>query len=421
MNSLQLFRTNPAFGRYWSARSVSLVGDGVAAVALLLLITGSGANATGVATLLLAQAVPRFFGPIAGALPDRFEVKRLLILAELGQGVIFIAIALVPSRVALLVPLVALASALATIFGAAGRTVMPRLVEKSQLMPANAWMGTAFNLQAAVGPVLGGALAAAFAPRGALLVNAVTFFIGAALMLGMPKMENHATDGGTRPGFLAGIGAGIAFTWQHRTARAIFLLLLFGVMFASLDNIALVFLARELGAGALGFGLLGTGSGVAMIAASLWLTRPTANFSPVALLASGWIIAGMGIALTGVAPILGIAVAAQALAGVGNSIALIGEETLLQKSVPPDMLGRVGGAFSSAAFAGSALAYAVGGFVVSAVSPRTALVVAGLGLTAVTLLCLPALRRGTAGTGSKSEVAAHHDGSALDTPSSPSA
>ncbi|MET8628239.1 MFS transporter [Kitasatospora sp. NPDC004669] len=417
MSSFQIFRTNPAFRRYWTARSVSLVGDGIATVALLLLITGSGASATGVAALLLAQAVPRFFGPVAGALPDRFEVKRLLLLAELGQGAVFVAIALVPSNVALLVPLVALSSALATVFNAAGRTVMPRLVDEPQLMPANAWMGTAFNLQAALGPVLGGTVAALLDPRGALLVNAVSFFVGAALLLGLPRMEPSGASAGDRPGFLAGIGAGIAFTWQHRTARAIFLLLLFGIMFASLDNVVLVFLSRDvLEAGPFGFGLLGTGAGAAMVAASLWLTRPTAKFSAVALLAGGWIIAGLGIALTGAAPVLAVAVVTQAVMGLGNSIAMIGEETLLQKAVPAEMLGRVGGSLSSAAFAGSALAYAVGGFVAAAVSPRTSLLVAGIGLAVVTLLCLPGLRAGGRG-----ETPPAADGQAVGAAPSPSA
>ncbi|PKV84119.1 MFS transporter [Streptomyces sp. TLI_146] len=398
MSSFHIFRANPAFRRYWSARSVSLVGDGIATVALLLLITGSGASPTGVAALLLAQAVPRFFGPIAGALPDRFEVRRLLLLAEIGQGVVFIAIALVPSHTIVLVPLVALASSLATVFNAAGRTVMPRVVDTDQLMPANAWMGTAFNLQAALGPVLGGTAAALIEPSGALLVNAVSFFIGAALLLGLPRMEpvgssDTNTPGTKAPGFLAGVGAGIAFTWRHRTARAIFLLLLFGIMFASLDNVVLVFLARDvLDSGSFGFGLLGTGSGAAMVLASLWLTRSTSKLSAVTLLAGGWIVAGLGIALTGVAPVLAVAVATQALMGVGNSVAMIGEETLLQKGVPAEMLGRVGGALSSAAFAGSALAYAVGGFVASALAPRTSLTIAGVGLMAVTVLCLPGLR-----------------------------
>ncbi|MFF3643699.1 MFS transporter [Streptomyces sp. NPDC002564] len=395
VSSFQLFRANPAFRRYWSARSVSLVGDGVATVALLLLITGSGASATGVAALLLAQAVPRFFGPVAGALPDRFEVKRLLLFAEIGQGAVFIAIALVPSNTALLVPLVALASSLSTVFNAAGRTVMPRLVEADQLVPANAWMGTAFNLQAALGPVLGGTVAALIEPRGALLVNAVTFFVGAALLLGMPRMEPSGPAPGDGPGFLAGIGAGIAFTWRHRLARSIFLLLLLGIMFASLDNVVLVFLARDvLDSGSFGFGLLGTGSGAAMVLASLWLTRSTTKVSAVALLAGGWLVAGLGIALTGIAPVLAVAVATQAVMGVGNSVAMIGEETLLQKGVPPEMLGRVGGALSSAAFAGSALAYAVGGFVATALEPRASLVIAGVGLMVVTVCCLPGLRSG---------------------------
>ncbi|WP_078510540.1 MFS transporter [Streptomyces himastatinicus] len=393
MNSLQLFRVNPDFRRYWTARSISLIGDGVAMVALLLLAGNSDAGAAGVAAVLLAQSVPRFFGPVAGALPDRFEVRRILLVAELGQGAVFVAIAAVPSTTAALVPLVALSSCLATVFVAAGRTVMPRLVEEPQLMSANAWMGTAFNLQAAVGPVIGGALTAAFEPRGALLVNALTFFVGAFFLLRLPRLEPVRDATGKRGNFLADIGAGLVFTWRHRAARVIVLLLLFGVLFGSLDNVALVLLASDvLDAGPLGFGLLGTASGVAMVAASLWLTRSATTFSPATIMAGGWIITGAGLAATGLSPVLAVAVAAQGVAGMGNSLAMVGEETLLQKSVPAAMLGRVGGAVSSAAFAGSALAYAAGGYLASVLSPRTVLIIAGTGLMAVTAACVPALR-----------------------------
>jgi MFS family permease len=410
MNSFHLFRANPSFRRYWLARSISLIGDGVAMVALLLLVTEGDAGASGIAAVLLAQSVPRFFGPVAGALPDRFEVRRILLLAEIGQGLLFVAIALAPASLIVLVPLVALSSALATIFVSAGRTVMPRLVDDQQLLPANAWMGTAFNLQAALGPVIGGALTLAFAPRGALLLNALTFFVGFLCLLRLPRLEPLPAPAGGRGHFLADIGAGLVFTWRHRAARAIVLLLLFGVLFGSLDNVALVLLAvDELHSGAFGFGLLGTASGVAMVAASLWLTRPRGNFSAATIMAGGWLLTGAGLALTGIAPILAIAVAAQAVAGMGNSFALVGEETLLQKSVPAAMLGRVGGAVSSAAFAGSALAYAAGGYLATALSARTVLVIAGVGLMTVTAACIPALRAADRSNGTESDHAVPAD------------
>src|SRR5260370_2210586 len=71
-------------------------------------------------------------------------------------------------------------------------------------------------------------------------------------------------------------------------------------------------------------------------------------------------------ALTGLAPGVLLAAAAQAAAGVGNTLDLVGTDTLIQRVVPPPLPGRAFGAGSTAAQAGSGLAYAAPAFVVAA-------------------------------------------------------
>ena len=63
----------------------------------------------------------------------------------------------------------------------------------------------------------------------------------------------------------------------------------------------------------------------------------------------------------------------------------IGGDTLLQRSVPSAMLGRVFGLTKTAAFLGSGLAYAIGGVLVDVMNARAVFVVASAGVFAASV------------------------------------
>jgi MFS family permease len=71
----------------------------------------------------------------------------------------------------------------------------------------------------------------------------------------------------------------------------------------------------------------------------------------------------------------------------------IAADTLIQRAVPPQMLGRVFGLVSTAGFGGSTLAYAAGGPLLDLTSPRAVFVIAGTGILAVTAFLWFSLRR----------------------------
>ena len=163
------------------------------------------------------------------------------------------------------------------------------------------------------------------------------------------------------------------------------------VAFAGVDNVALVFLARdELRAGPLGFGLAASGFGVGMLLASAAYTR-TGGRSPVAMLLAGTAATGAGTLLTGLAPALAVAVATQLVAGAGNATENIGYDTVVQDLVPRELLGRVFGTVGTAAQLGAALAYAGAGPLVSLAGPRAVFVLGGAGTLATLLALAPAL------------------------------
>jgi MFS family permease len=389
-------RDAPAFRRLLAARTVSHVGDGIALIALVLLVQGGRGTGTAVGALLLATSIPRFLGPIAGAIVDRVEQRSLMVACDVGQAAIFGTIAWLDPSFPLLLGLVALAAAFDTLFGPAGRSALPALVRPEQLMRANAWIGMSLNIQVAAGPVLGGLLVTWLGVRGALAANALSFVLSALFLIGLPPLRAPA-DGEAARGFLAVGMDGLRFARRNRVVRTLIVALFVGVAFAGLDDVALVFLVRDtLGGSALAYGLVTGAYGVGMLAGSLGLSWKGTAAAAGTVFLLGWVAGGIGAVLTGIAPLIALVAVGQAIAGVGNAVEVVAMDTLVQRSVPREMLGRVFGLVGTAAPAGHTLAFAAGGFLVDFTSPRIVFLIAGFGVLLVLVPVMLVLRRADA-------------------------
>jgi MFS family permease len=380
-----LLRREPGFARLWAAKAVSHVGDGAALVALVVYVQQTQRTGVAVSALLLADTLPTLLGPLAGALVDRVEQRRLMLGAQVGQAVLYATMAALLPPFPVLLVLVAAASLLATVFAPAGRSAVPALVAPRELVRANSWMGMAMTLQGTIGPAVGGLLIAVAGIRGALWGNALSFAVSAVLVGGLPALrpEPAATE---RVGLLKSTGEGLTYALRHRVARALVIGLGFGVMFAAVDDVALVFLARDdLNAGALGYGVLVSvyGIGFALGSFALMRTRATGAAGAFTL---GLLLTGVGGLLTGLAPMLGVAALAQAVAGSGNGLDVVATDTLVQRSVPRSHRGRVFGVVSAATLLGGAIARGLGGVLLDLTSARATFVIGGSGVLIVTLV-----------------------------------
>lgn len=388
MGRLLLFR-NPAFGCFWVARLVSYFGSAVTIAALVLYVYESEGSGVAVGLLLLAETLPRLLGPFAGALADRADGRRFMILCDLGQAVLIGSMALFLPPFPVLVALVAGASVLSTLFFPAGRSAVPALVTDEDLTPANALLGSAANLSFALGPAAGALLFAIVGVRGALGLDALTFLVSAALLSRLPALPpaGEARLGSRTRTLLRESRDGLLYVAHHRLVRAAVLGLFLGVVFLALDGVALVFLAREsLGTGETGYGLLASAHGIGMILGPLLLLRRTARVAPVSIILFGLALEGFTTLSTGLAPFLAFAMFLRTVGGVGNGIENVAADTLFQKVVPRPMLGRVFGIYYGGVFLAEGLAYAASGPLLELTSPRAVFVIAGCGTLATMLL-----------------------------------
>lgn len=393
-SALSLLRQNTPFRLLWISRSISFLGDSLSLVALMLYVADTTGEALAVAMLLLVgDFAPALLGPITGTIADRFDLRRVMIGCEVVQAALIAAIALTLPALPLLLALVAVRAIAGQVFQPASRSAVPAIVDDRDLEAANSTLGFGTNGGEAVGPLLAAALFPLIDIRGVLLVDAATFLLSAVLLLGLPRLPKPAAEA-DRPSFLADAKEGLRYIASMPKVRAIAIGFAAVVAFNGVDDVALVFLATDsLGGGPSAVALLLAGVGVGLLLGYLLLAHGTARLSMTVLFLVGLAVSSAGNLLSGVAWAVVAAFVMQFVRGIGIAAIDVGANTLLQRSVPAEMLGRVFGNLYGAIGIAAALSYLLGSVLLDLTSPRLTLVLAGAGGLLATIATAVALRK----------------------------
>lgn len=402
MGALQLLRQNRAFRSLWSARVISFAGDSLSLVALMLHVASTTGQALAVSSLLLAgDFAPALLSPLTGAISDRFNLKRVMISCELLQGALLVLIALAMPPLPLLLALVAARAVTGQVFLPASRAAVPALVPEPELETANSTLGFGTNASEALGPLLAAALFPLVGVRGVLLVDAASFFVSAVLLASVPSLPPASSGAQERPSLLQDAKIGLGYILSAPAVRVIALGFCAVVAFNGVDDVALVVLAKDtLRAGDSTVGLLLGAVGLGLLAGYALLARHGARASMPVMLLLGFAVSSLGNLLTGLAWAVSAAFAMQTVRGAGIAAMDVASQTLLQRLVPPELLGRVFGNLYGAIGVAAALSYVGGGLLLDATSAPVTLMIAGAGGTLATLLtalALPAALRKSTG------------------------
>ena len=384
---------------------MSFLGDSVGLVALLLYVATDTGSALGVALLMLVgDFVPQLFSPFAGTIADRLDRRLVMVCCEVGQALLVLAIALTLPPLPVLLGLVLMRSLLATVFQPASRAALPSLVSDDELPRANSLIGAGTYGLDVVGPLVAAALLPVLHLRGLLLFDAATFAVSAILLITLPRMARPAR---TVPTTILGDAAeGLRYLWRHPVIRVVALGFCATVAFNGVDDVALVFLAKDaLHQGDSATSTLYAGVGAGLLIGFAVLARWSGRIPMVVLLIVGYAVSSLGNLLTGLAWALIAALGMQIIRGAGIAAMETAHNTLIQRVVPEPLLGRVFGNLYGAVGAAAGLSYVLGGLVLDATGPRFVLVAAGLGgllVTAAVAATLPrrlSSARSTSGPG----------------------
>jgi MFS family permease len=379
------------------AVALSAAGDLMALVTLALHVhelTGSG---LAVSALFATTMVPVVaLAPVAGLVVDRVESTRVLACASLLQAAVAAALVLLSGELAAVLALSALLAAGATVSQPAEFTLVPVVAGEGSgeaLTRANGIMETARAAGFTVGPLIAALVAALGDTRAALALNALSFLaIAAAAVLMRARRAGGAGSHAATERERATEGA--AYLWRDRELRVVVSAATAALLFISASMTVEVFYVKDvLHAGDAGYAMLWTVwmAGMAAGAGRLASRVPPRVMAAGALLALA--VQGAGMALQTVWAILPVAALGYLVGGVGHGAKNTLMRTVIQRRVPDRLHGRAFAAYNAARNSAELGALGAGGLLVTALGPRNALVLAGLGPVVAGLAGLLALRR----------------------------
>jgi MFS family permease len=220
----------------------------------------------------LARAIPGLsFGLFGGAVADRADRRRLLIVTQTSAAIVagILAVLTITERINIVeIVLISALNSIIFSFDAPTRQAMvPRLVSEHQLMSAIGLSSAAFNGATLVGPLIGGILIVPFGVGGLMLVNAFSYFaVVAALLVIKPQ---HAADPARRRPMLESIREGIGYLRREPVLRWVVLLSIATALFTRPYIQLMPAEAQVLGVGAVELSYLLAASGVGALAGAL--------------------------------------------------------------------------------------------------------------------------------------------------------
>ena len=351
---LTLLRGNPAFSRLFAAQLISFAGDWFATVALLglaLELTGSPA----IASLLLVVQTGTFAlaSPIAGVLADRYDRRRLMVIADLARVPVALAFLLArdPDTLWIAFAAAGLLSVGAAVFEPTSSASLPNLVEEEELPEANVLIGAAWGTMLAVGAALGGLVAATLGRDVAFAVNAASFAASALLIVGIRRsfravVTREAAGEAVHRG-LGGVAESIRvvlrFARGNRTLAALLLSkTTFGVGTGVILMLA-IFGREVFKAGDAGIGILFAARGLGALLGP-FLVRSIVGVSErglIAGIAASFGIFALSYGLLPLAPILPLAALAVFAGHLGGGAQWTLSSYGLQRAAPDAIRGRV--------------------------------------------------------------------------------
>jgi MFS family permease len=332
------------FRLLFSGQSVSLVGDAAFLTALgwkTFTIAGSGkiglvlsVQGAGLLATLL----------IGGALADRYERRRMMILSDVWRFVAVGAIAALDASghlgLASLVVLAGINGLGDGLFYPAVGGIIPLVVDAAHLPSANSLMGVARWGGFVVGPPMAGFLYHGAGSSWVFAIDALSFLVSAGLMVGArPRaIEPEPSEGAVKE-IRGGISyvARIPWLWVTITLFAVILMLQLAPQQVLLPKLVRDHFHR----GVLAFSVISGMVGVGTVTGTLLFGQLQPRRRRGVISYWLWLINSLAIAGMALAPWYFLAAGLALLRGVCIGFGVAVWETMLQELVPARLLGRV--------------------------------------------------------------------------------
>jgi MFS family permease len=400
---------NPEYVGLLTSNLVSIVGDQLARVALIVLVYQRTDSPLLAAATYAATLLPVVIGaPLLGGFADRMPRRRVLVSADLARAGLFALMALPAVPIWVLLILLVLAVTVEAPYNAArGPLLREILVDDEGYQRGTSVDETLFQSGQVIGFATAGVLLTVFTPSSALVLDSLSFLLAAIVIRLLVRHRDAADNSDASRGaptsgrVVAAIRKGLADAQVGFRAamapecRRPLLLTWAGISLAIAPEALAVPWAEQLGAGSVGAGLLFAAAPIGGVVGLLLAGRTSVERGQRLLLplAAASLVP---LVLAPAAPTLPWALGLVFLSGLGTTYSMLARVAFV-RGVDNAHRGRAFAVAAAGVTAGQGLGIALAGGMASLISPAWSITLAGaLGLALVTLVAISSPAAGSA-------------------------
>ncbi|WP_196240628.1 MFS transporter [Nocardioides anomalus] len=331
------------FRWYFVSRLVNGVGGTMGSIALVFAVLEVSSSASALGVVLAAHSIPMvLFLLVGGVIADRFGRTLVIQTCNVLSGLTQLAIGfLVLTGTAELWQLVALTAVNGVVSAAslpALAGVLPQLVPREQLQPANVLISMQRGVLNVGGPALGGVLVVTIGAGWAVAIDGVTYLLSAAVLLlvRLPPPAPRDEQSSVLVDLREGWGYFRRTTWLWVVVLAFSALNAFYV--GGFETLGPV-LAKATSIGEVGWGLTLSAGAVGLLVTTVVMLRVRLE-RPLLWGMVGCTGFGAPMLALGIHPHLALVLVAAVVGGAGIELFSLGWNLALQEHVPEDMLSR---------------------------------------------------------------------------------
>ena len=372
-------RESRPFRRLWGGQLISLIGRQITTVAVPFQVYSLTRSALDVGLLGIVQAVPLVCGSLAGgAIADRFDRRRVLIVTQLGLASCsaLLAVGAFTGHPPLLAiyAVVALAALVGAVDAPTRTAIIPNLVGVDRLPGALSLNIVLFQTTLVAGPAIGGLVIAHLGLPAAYSADVITFGAALTAVALLPPQGRSALEH-ERP--VAAILRGLSFARRQPVILGGFAMDLAAMVFGLPRAVFPVLAATTFHAGAQGLGLLYAAPGAGAVIAALTSgavarSKRLGRIIVVAIVVWGVVIIAFGFTQT-----LWVALLLLAVAGGADSFSAVCRTTIMQRIAPDELRGRLTSLYFMVVVGGPNLGDVETGVVANAFGAEVAIVTGG--------------------------------------------
>jgi MFS family permease len=347
LSPFAVFR-NRNFSKMWTGQLISTMGSALTSLAASIYVFRLTNSAMSVGLMLMATAAPSLLvGLFAGVLVDRFDRKRIMMIADLTRAVlVFLVPFLVPLSVIWLYVIVMVSSAIGQFFDPAQESVLPEVASEEELAAANSLMAISSFGATAIGFAASGLIASAADISWAFYLDAISFVFSASCIF-LISIKPIQAEGETNAAMvLKNLKVGVRQLFDTPILRSLFMTSIPTLVAFGLSNALLLpFALRALKATEFEYGLQEGLTSLGFVAGSLLMASIFDRMREGAWIAVGFIGMALASIVYSFIHSIPLAIAIVTISGFFNAPSAIGRRTAVQRNTPREMRGRVNSVF----------------------------------------------------------------------------